>query len=60
MVESFRIGNKVKQQTLLNLGAEFSIPREYWGELTNRIEPSCITSPIYFRLTKPLKLRRSA
>ncbi|MBL0011862.1 MAG: hypothetical protein IPP22_14610 [Nitrosomonas sp.] len=38
MVESFRIGNKVKQQTLLNLGAEFSIPREYWGELTNRIE----------------------
>lgn len=38
LVESFRIGNKVKQQTLLNLGAEFSIPREYWGELTNRIE----------------------
>lgn len=38
LVESFRIGNKVKQQTLLNLGAEFSIPRDYWGELTTRIE----------------------
>lgn len=38
LVESFRVGNKVKQQTLLNLGAEFSIPRDSWGELTNRIE----------------------
>ncbi len=38
LVESFRVGNKVKQQTLLNLGTEFSISRDSWGELTNRIE----------------------
>jgi transposase len=38
LVESFRVGNKVKQQTLLNLGTEFSISRDSWDELTNRIE----------------------
>ena len=38
LVESIRMENKVKQRTLLNLGAEFSLPREQWGELTNRID----------------------
>ena len=38
LVESFRVGNKVKQQTLLNPGTEFSISRDSWGELTHRIE----------------------
>ena len=38
LVESTRIGNKVKQRTLLNLGTGFSLPREQWGELTDRIE----------------------
>ncbi len=38
LVESCRVGNKVKQHTLLNLGTEFSIPRDSWPELINRIE----------------------
>jgi len=38
LVDSTRIGSKVKQRTLLNLGTDFSLPREQWGELTNRIE----------------------
>lgn len=38
LVESRRIGEKVKQVTLLNLGKEFSSPREQWPELSNRIE----------------------
>ena len=38
LVESCRTGNKVKQHTLLNLGTEFSIPRDSWAELTGRIE----------------------
>ncbi len=38
LVDSTRIGNKVKQRTLLNLGTGFSLPREQWGDLTNRIE----------------------
>ncbi len=37
LVESQRIGSKVKQFTLLNLGKDFSLPREQWPELSNRI-----------------------
>jgi len=38
LVDSTRIGSKVKQHTLLNLGADFHLPREQWGDLTDRIE----------------------
>ncbi|MDX8383547.1 MAG: IS1634 family transposase [Ghiorsea sp.] len=38
LVESIRIGDKVKQRTLLNLGSDFSVPRDDWGDLTSRIE----------------------
>ena len=45
LVESYRIGDKVKQHTLLNLGAEFSIPRGSWVELTGRIEAILLHQP---------------
>ncbi|MDX8389441.1 MAG: hypothetical protein R8M38_03025, partial [Mariprofundaceae bacterium] len=38
LVDSTRIGSKVKQRTLLNLGTAFCVPREQWGDLTDRIE----------------------
>ncbi len=38
LVESKRTEKGVKQQTLLNLGANFSLPREQWPDLTKRIE----------------------
>jgi len=38
LVESTRIGNKVSQHTLLNLGSHYPIPREQWGTLTDRID----------------------
>ena len=38
LVASERIGGKVRQQTLLNLGSSFSLAREHWPELCNRIE----------------------
>ena len=38
IVESFRIGKQVKQRTLLNIGADFTIAQEYWPLLTARIE----------------------
>jgi len=38
LVASKRIGNKVRQQTLLNLGRHFSLPREQWGQLCSRID----------------------
>ncbi len=37
LVESQRIGSKVRQCTLLNLGVDFSVPKEHWPALTNRI-----------------------
>jgi len=38
LVASKRIGGKVRQQTLLNLGRTFSLPRELWPVLCSRIE----------------------
>lgn len=38
LVASERIGGKVRQHTLLNLGRNFSLPREQWTHLCARIE----------------------
>ena len=38
IVESRRVGNKVSQHTLLNLGSNFEFPKEVWPELCTRIE----------------------
>lgn len=38
LVASERISGKVRQKTLLNLGRNFSLPREQWPQLCARIE----------------------
>jgi transposase len=38
LCESERVGGKVKQRTLLNLGRHFNLPREQWQLLSARIE----------------------
>ena len=38
LVASERIAGKVRQQTLLNLGRNFSLPQEQWPQLCARIE----------------------
>ena len=38
LVRSERIGKRVRQHTLLNLGTSFSLPREQWPELVSRIQ----------------------
>lgn len=38
IVESVRMGNKVKQRTLLNIGNHFAIEQQHWPLLTARIE----------------------
>ena len=38
LVESRRVGRKVQQKTLLNLGAHFAIPKAQWAELVEIIE----------------------
>jgi transposase len=55
LVESFRVGNKVKQQTLLNLGTEFSVSRDSWDELTNRIEAILHHQPSLFPLDESIE-----
>ncbi|MBW2228626.1 MAG: IS1634 family transposase [Deltaproteobacteria bacterium] len=38
LVESVRTSKGVRQHTLLNLGSNFTCPRESWSDLSNRIE----------------------
>lgn len=38
LVSSERVGGKVRQRTLLNLGKNFSLPRQQWPQLCARIE----------------------
>lgn len=38
LVESRRTESGVRQHTLLNLGVDFSLPREQWPDLTKRIQ----------------------
>ena len=38
LVETYRVGNKVIQRTLLNLGSDFSFPEEYFPALCSRIK----------------------
>lgn len=38
LVVSERVGAKVRQRTLLNLGSNFSLPKEQWSSLCTRID----------------------
>ena len=38
LVESYRVGSKVKQRVLLNLGADFSVDKDKWSILSTRVE----------------------
>jgi len=55
LVESQRIGNKVKRITLLNLGSDFSVEQKYWVDLTKRIEDIINKTPTLFKLDKDLE-----
>lgn len=38
IVDTYRVGERVRQRTLLNLGSGFHVPREQWPALSQRIE----------------------
>jgi hypothetical protein len=38
LVHSARVGNAIKQTTLLNLGSHFDLPQAHWPELARRID----------------------
>jgi transposase len=55
LVSSVRIGNKVSQKTLLNLGRHFDIEREAWPELCVRIEQILAGERALFELPSELE-----
>jgi len=38
LVRSDRVGSKVRQRTLLNLGRHFEVAQEYWQQLCVRLD----------------------
>ena len=38
LVHSTRVGNAIKQTTLLNLGSHFDLPQTHWPALAQRID----------------------
>ena len=54
LVESHRVGSKVQQKTLLNLGASFPIPKPQWAELVEIIEAKLAGNEFLFEPTPEL------
>jgi len=55
LVDSSRIGNKVKQRTLLNLGADYPFSKGQWGEITHRVESILHHQPSLLPVTPELE-----
>ena len=50
-VESQRIGKKVRQQTILNIGTNFSLARDQWSILCSRIQDIISGQANLFKIT---------
>ena len=59
LVASRRIGNKVQQKTLLNLGANFLLPKELWPQLCSRIN-DIITGQLTLDNHQPEEVEQAA
>jgi len=55
LVNSVRIGKKVSQKTLLNLGRHFNVEREVWPELCTRIDQILAGQNALFELPSGLE-----
>ncbi len=55
LVDSTRVGSNVKQRTLLNLGTDFSLPRDQWKALTDRIESILHHQPSFFAVDETIE-----
>ena len=56
LVESYRNqSGKVRQRTLLNLGCNFSISKEQWKSLADRIEEICVGQASLFEIDNELE-----
>lgn len=55
LVESERIGEKVRQHTLINLGTGFSLPRDQWPELASRIQEIISSQHTFFETSQEIE-----
>jgi alkylhydroperoxidase/carboxymuconolactone decarboxylase family protein YurZ len=55
LMESVRVGKKVKKITLLNLGSTFSVEQKNWVELSTRINEIINQTPNLFELDSKLE-----
>ena len=60
LVRSQRVGNQVRQRTLLNLGAHFPIPREHWHTLSKRVEQILDPQPALLPIEAPPQVEAEA
>ena len=55
LMESLRVGDKVKKITLLNLGSDFNIDQEHWANFSKRIDDIINKAPSLFEFDKDLE-----
>jgi hypothetical protein len=55
LMESIRVGGKVKKLTLLNLGSNFNVDQKDWADLSKRINDILNKTPILFKIDKDLE-----
>ncbi len=60
LVRSRREGNKVRQETLLNLGKHFAVPRQEWQLLCSRIDQILSGQQLLFPIECPENVEREA
>jgi hypothetical protein len=55
LVESERTEKGVRQRTLLNLGTDFSLPREKWPEVASRVQQIIRSEALLFELPQEIE-----
>ena len=55
LMQSLRVGDKVKKITLLNLGSDFNIDQEHWANFSKRIDDIINKTPSLFEFDKDLE-----
>ena len=55
LMESLRVGDKVKKITLLNLGSDFNIEQKEWANFSKRIDDIINKTPSLFEFDKDLE-----
>jgi hypothetical protein len=56
LIEEVRVGDKIVETTVLNLGKEFSLNSEYWPTLVNRIKCILANKSVLFPLSQEIEI----